>query len=359
MFDRTFVGLDVHARSIAGYALTPSTGEVHRVRLGADPVGVLRWVRTLPGSVKAGYEAGPTGYGLARALQGAGVDTVVLAPSKIIRPAGDRVKTDPRDARLLAQLLAVGEYVAVTIPSPGQEAARDLWRVRAATSMDVRRAKQRISKLLLRQGIVYEERTWTKAHVQWLRTMSFPDPLLTRVYQAHLDAVLFSLDRLGSIDADLVSCAADSQYAPVVARLGCLRGMSTVTAFGMATEIGDWHRFTGRSIGAYLGLIPSEHSSGASRSQGPLTRAGNRHARRLLIEASWQHLKPYRRSTGLTARMQATTPAARARGHQGNQRLHRRWLDFERRNKNRNQANAAIARELAAWCWSLAVLPDQ
>ena len=139
-------------------------------------------------------------------------------------------------------------------------------------------------------------------------------------------------------------------------RLGCLRGVSTITAYGLATEIGDWQRFTGRSIGAYLGLVPSEHSSGQSRSQGGLTRTGNQHARRLLIEAAWQHLKPYRRSKELTARMHAAGPTAAARGHEGNRRLHRRWQAFETRGKNRNRANAAIARELAGWCWSLATI---
>ena len=356
MSDRTFVGLDVHARSTVGYALDPESGQVWQRRMGADPGEVVGWVRSLPGPVKAGYEAGPTGYGLARLLLAAGVPTEVLAPSKIVRPAGDRVKTDVRDAQLLAQVLAMGEYAAVRIPSQAEESARDLWRLRVAIAGDARRAKQRIGHLLLRRGLVYDGSPWTQAHLRWLRGVGFDDPTDARVYDTSLDTVLFAIDRLTALDADLVALAAASQYAPVMTRLGCLRGVSTITAYGLATEIGDWQRFTGRSIGAYLGLVPSEHSSGQSRSQGGLTRTGNQHARRLLIEAAWQHLKPYRRSKELTARMHAAGPTAAARGHEGNRRLHRRWQAFETRGKNRNRANAAIARELAGWCWSLATI---
>lgn len=356
MSDRTFIGLDVHARSVVGYALDPESGQVWQRRMGADPGEVVVWVTSLPGQVKAGYEAGPTGYGLARLLLAAGVATEVLAPSKIVRPAGDRVKTDVRDAQLLAQMLAMGEYAAVRIPSQAEESARDLWRLRVAIAGDARRAKQRIGHLLLRRGLVYDGSTWTQAHLRWLRGVRFDDPMDARVYDTSLDTVLLAIDRLTALDADLGPLAAASQYAPVMARLGCLRGMSTITAYGLATEIGDWQRFTGRSIGAYLGLVPSEHSSGQSRSQGGITRTGNQHARRLLTEAAWQHLKPYRRSQALAARMAAAGPAAAARGHEGNRRLHARWMAFETREKNRNRANSAIARELAGWCWSLATM---
>ena len=141
-------------------------------------------------------------------------------------------------------------------------------------------------------------------------------------------------------------------------RLGCLRGISTLTAFGLAVEIGDWHRLTGRSIGAYLGLVPCEYTSGATRSQGGVTKTGNGHARRLLVEAAWHHRAPYRPSRDLRRRWDAATPAARARGHAANHRLHTRWAGFDQRKKRPVVANAAIARELAGWCWSLAVMPD-
>ncbi len=150
--------------------------------------------------------------------------------------------------------------------------------------------------------------------------------------------------------------AADSPFTPVVTRLGCLRGVSTLTAFGLAVEIGDWDRLTGRSIGAYLGLVPTEYSSGNSRSQGSITKTGNGHARRLLIEAAWHHRQPYRPGVDLRRRWDAASPAARARGQQANRRLHHRWVAFDARQKRPVIANTAIARELAGWCWSLAVL---
>ena len=156
----------------------------------------------------------------------------------------------------------------------------------------------------------------------------------------------------------IVAMAADSEFTPVVARLGCLRGVSTLTAFGLAVEIGDWHRLTGRSIGAYLGLVPCEYSSGDTRVQGGVTKTGNGHARRLLVEAAWHHRGPYRPSRDLRARWTAAPAAAQARGHAANHRLHDRWTSFDARKKRSVVANAAIARELAGWCWSLAVLDD-
>jgi hypothetical protein len=152
--------------------------------------------------------------------------------------------------------------------------------------------------------------------------------------------------------------AADGRFTPVVRRLSCLRGISTLTAFSLAVEIGDWDRFTGAGIAAYLGLVPSEHSSGASRSQGSITRTGNGHARRLLVEAAWHHRKPYRPTAVLRRRWQLAPPAAVARAQEGNHRLHRRWVGYTDRKKRPVLANVAVARELAGWCWSLAMIPD-
>jgi transposase len=158
--------------------------------------------------------------------------------------------------------------------------------------------------------------------------------------------------------AEITVMAADSMFTPVVTRLGCLRGVSTLTAFGLAVEIGDWQRLSGRSIGAYLGLVPTEYSSGATRSQGGVTKTGNGHARRLLVEAAWHHRARYRPGQDLRRRWDAASPAARARGQAANRRLHARWISFDQRKKCPVVANAAIARELAGWCWSLAVLDD-
>ena len=361
--ERTSVGLDVHARSVVGVGLDGLTGEVLRARLGPDLSEVVAWVGGLPGPVRVVYEAGPTGFGLARALTGEGIECLVAAPSKISRPAGDRVKTDARDALLLARLLRVGDIVAVRVPSVEEEAARDLVRAREDVRGDLMRARHRLSKLLLRHGAVWDGRqAWTLAHAAWLRRQAaeFTGPGqrgLRAAFDADHEAVLMAAARRDRLDTQIAQMAGDSQFTPVVRRLGCLRGVNTLTAFGLAVEIGDWNRFTGSTIGAYLGLVPSERSSGASRVQGAITKTGNTHARRLLVEAAWHHRRTYR-APGATmqARWQAAPAAAAARGHVGNQRLHARWAAFIARKKRPVIANVAVARELAGWCWSLAVL---
>jgi transposase len=351
--------LDVHARSVVACGLDGDTGEVFERRLTPDRDEILDWVRALPGPVAVTYEAGPTGFGLARVLVSAGVDCVVAAPSKLIRPVGDRVKTDARDAAHLARLLHLGQVVAVTIPTVEQECARDLVRAREDVRGDLMTARHRLSKLLLRQGIVYcGGRAWIREHERWLRGQRFDNPALQLTYDTAFEAMLATVDRRERLDAAIAAMAADSPFTPVVTRLGCLRGVSTLTAFGLAAEIGDWSRLTGRSIGAYLGLVPSEHSSGATRTQGGVTKTGNGHARRLLIEAAWHHRAPYRPGAVMRRRWDAASPAARARGQAGNRRLHQCWMRFDERKKRSVVANAAIARELAGWCWSLAMLDD-
>ena len=354
---RTSIGLDVHARSVVACGLDGDTGEVFERRLTPDHREILEWMGSLPGPVAATYEAGPTGFGLARALIAAGIDCSVAAPSKLQRPSGDRVKTDARDARHLARLLHLGQIAEVTIPSIEQEAARDLVRAREDCRGDLMSARHRVSKLLLRQGIVYYGgKAWTAKHEQWLRSHRFGAPGLQLAYDAAFDAMLATLDRRDRLDRAITAMAADSAFTPVVSRLSCVRGISTLTAFGLAVEIGDWSRLSGRAIGNYLGLVPSEHSSASSRSQGGVTKTGNSHARRLLIEAAWHHRAPYRPGRDLRRRWEAATPAARARGHAANRRLHERWIRFDERQKRSVVANAAIARELAGWCWSLAIL---
>jgi transposase len=358
--ERTSVGLDVHARSVVAAAIDGVTGEVFRARLTPGNEEVLRWVRSLPGPSAAVYEAGPTGFGLSRAFTSVGVRCEIAAPSKIQRPSGDRVKTDARDAMHLAKLLRMDEIVSVTVPTLEQEAARDLVRAREDARGDLMRARHRVSKLLLRQGIVYYGgQTWNGTHLLWLRAQHFDAPGLAMAFDAEHEAVLQAEARRDRLDAAIVALAADSEFTPVTRRLGCLRGISTLTAFGLAVEIGDWHRLTGANIGTYVGLVPTESSSGQSHSRGSITKTGNTHARRLLVEAAWHHRKPYR-TPGATmrARWELAPAAARARGQAGNQRLHQRWLVFTERKKRPVVANVAIARELAGWCWSLAVMDD-
>lgn len=359
ILERTSVGLDVHARSVVAAAIDGDTGEVFRARMGLQPPEILTWIQQLPGPARAVYEAGPTGFDLARFLAANGVECVVAAPSKLQRPSGDRVKTDARDAMHLARLLRLGEVTAVTIPTVGQEAARDLVRAREDCRSDLMSARHRLSKLLLRHGLVYDQgKAWTARHDQWLRSQRFDQPPLQVAFDSAYETVLLTQQRRDRLDAAIEALAADSDYTAIVHRLGCLRGISTLTGFGLAVEIGDWTRFTGASIASFVGLVPSEHSSGQSRSQGSITKTGNGHARRLLVEAAWHHRTRYQAGGAVATRWQHASPAARARGHDGNKRLHHRWTQFSARKKRPTIANVAIARELAGWCWSLAVLDD-
>jgi transposase len=351
----------VHARTVIAAAIDGETGELFRRQLSLECGEILFWIRGLPGPTRVVYEAGPTGFDLARFLKVNGVECLVAAPSKLQRPVGDRVKTDARDALHLAKLLRLGQIVSVDVPSEAQEAARDLVRAREDCRGDLMNARHRLSKLLLRHGSVYPEsegKAWTGKHERWLRRQQFQDPALQLTFDSSLETVLLTVQRRERLDTAIEHLAADSQFTAVVRRLTCLRGVSTLTGFGLAVEVGDWHRFTGSRIGSFFGLVPTEHSSGGSRSQGSITKTGNSHARRLLVEAAWHHRKPYRPSKTMQARWDLAPGQARARGHAGNQRLHQRWKRFDAREKRSTIANVAVARELAGWCWSLAVIEE-
>jgi transposase len=327
----TSVGLDVHARSVSAAAIDGVTGEVFRQRLVPRNDVVIDWVRGLPAPVAAAYEAGPTGFGLARAFTSAGIRCAVAAPSKITRPSGDRIKTDARDALLLARLLRLDEIVAVRVPTVAEESARDLVRAREDARGDLMRVRHRISKLLLRHGHVYSGgATWTGKHEAWLRGIRFSGVEragTAAAYEADLEALALTLARRQRLAEQITAMAAASE-------------------------------FTGASIGAYLGLVPGEHSTGGSRHQLPITKTGNSHVRRLLVEAAWHHKPGYRVGPTMQARWDQAPAAARMRGHAGNQRLHDRWIQLAEHHKKHTVACVAIARELAGWCWSLATLPD-
>src|SRR3954451_14563599 len=322
---------------------------------------VIGWLRSLPGPVRVTYEAGPTGFGLARALEAAGIECVVAAPSRLLRQSGERVKTDAKDALYLAQLLAVGQVTAVAVPDEETEAARDLVRARDDVRAELMSARHRVTHLLLRQGIVYSGGTpWTRLHENWLRSQRFPRPALQVAYDAALEALGAAEGRRDRLDQAIAQLAADGRFTPVTDRLTCLRGISTLTGFGLAVEIGDWSRLSPTTIGAYLGLAPGEHSTGESRWQHGVTKTGNGHVRRLLVEAAWHHRRPYRPSAQLQRRWQRAPGAVAAHAGKGTGRLHAGGGPFAPRHKRPVVANTAIARELAGWCWALAVMhPDR
>jgi transposase len=357
MTQHTFIGLDVHARSVWAGVLDGSTGEVRSCAAPVRTEELVEWLRVQGEALSVAYEAGPTGFGLARACAAAGIPCLVAAPSKIAKAPGERVKTDRRDALRLAKLLRLEELTAVRVPSACEEGARDLVRAREDARGDLMRARHRLSKLLLRQGLVWEASAWTQAHERWLAGQRFEERGLQVAYGEAVAAVQSVRARRDALDRAIVEEAAEPRWADVVGRLSCLRGVSTLTAFGLATEIGEWERFDGRSIGAYLGLVPSENSSGERRRQGAITKTGNGHARRLLVEAAWHQRRPSSHPSRELVRRREGQPAlVRVRAEAAGRRLQQRWRRFDARGKRSTVAAVAVARELAGWCWSLAVM---
>jgi transposase len=272
------------------------------------------------------------------------------------------VKTDARDAEHLAKLLRLGQIVEVVVPSVEAETARDVVRAREDTRQVLMGNRHQLSKLLLRHGLVYDGgAAWTRNHDRWLREhRASGDRSFTTAFDAYYEAVTQTLARRDRLDEVIEDLAANSSFTPVVNRLGCLRGISALTGLALAVEIGDWHRFSGKTIGSFVGLVPSEYSSGQSRVQGGITKTGNSHVRRLLVEAAWQHRRDYRPGPAsvMQARWDRAPALARLRGQAGNVRLHRQWVAFTARRKRPVVANTAIARQLAGWCWSLAIMEN-
>ncbi|MET3721362.1 transposase [Arthrobacter sp. UYEF21] len=257
MFAHTFTGLDVHAVNVAGHALNPATGEISNHTMASDPAVVLEWVRRFAPPVKVVYESGPTGFVLARYLRDAGINCVVAASSKLLRAPGDRIKTDQRDARVLAEMLAVGSVTEVRIPDPEKEALRDLSRLRSGTAKDLAHARQHVNAILLRHGIRYPKETrWTQEHGPWLHRQRFDEPALQFTYQADVEQAELLAEHHKRIDKQVAVTAAACRYGPVIDALMCLRGIQITTGYGLAVQSGDWTRFTGPSIGSYLGLVP-------------------------------------------------------------------------------------------------------
>jgi transposase len=356
MSEGSWVGLDVHARATLAGVLDAASGELLVRRVSPRSEETVAWLQRLPQPVRVAYEAGPTGYGLARACAQAGIACTVAAPSKIPRACGERVKTDRRDAERLARLLRLGELVAVRVPTPDEEAARDLVRAREDARGDLMRARHRLSKLLLRHGLVYEGSAWTLAHDVWLRRQRFADRVLALAFDECYGAVSQAKGRRDALDRAIAELAGEAPFSDVVSRLVCLRGVSTLTGLALTVELGDWERFRPQSLGPFLGLVPSEDSTGERRRQGAITKTGNTHARRLLVEAAWHQRRPLRASAALERRRQGQPAAVRARADASARRLHARWHALETRGKRRTIVAVAVARELAGHCWALATM---
>jgi transposase len=352
---RTLVGLDVHAAKVVAAILDAETGELRFQRLGGESGPVVGLCGSLEGPVRATYEAGPTGYGLARALEGAGVECVVAAPGKIPRGATDKVKTDRRDAEHLVRLLLAGKLHPVRVPGEAEEALRDLVRAREDIRGDLMRARHRLSKLLLRHDVRFQGRAWSERHRAWLARVELGEDAAQATLCDYRGAIEALLHRKAELERQIAAAIPSSPWAEEVGRLRCLRGVDTLTAVGLCAEIGDFARFArAGQLMSYLGLVPSEHSSGESRRLGSITRSGSRHARRLLVEAAWHYRNQPRVGREIEARQEGQPPEAVAIAWSAQRRLHRVWSRMQRRGKRRTLIAVATARELAGFCWSIA-----
>jgi transposase len=371
MADRiTYVGLDVHKESIVvAVADGGLRGEVREYgRIANTPAALDRLLRKLGGdsvALRFCYEAGPCGYGIQRRLSAHGHECVVVAPSLIPKRAGDRVKTDRRDAASLAKLHRAGELTAVWVPDVGHEAMRDLVRARLDAVHALRRARQQLSGFLLRQGCHYGRPAWTKLHrphgtSPWaegsrLAGLRFEQAVHHIVLEDYLAAVEVAAARRDRLKAQIEAMLADWTLAPVVAALQTMRGMALVNAATLIAELGDLSRFANpRQLMAYLGLVPSEHSSGASVKRGGITKAGNNAARRLLIEASWTYRFPARVSRELLLRQESQPKLIREIAWKAQLRLCARYRRLARAGKPANIVTTAIARELSGFVWAIA-----
>jgi transposase len=306
------------------------------------------------------YEAGPTGFGLARAAVARGLDVRVCAPGLIPRKPTDRIKTDARDAERLARLLAAGELAFVRVPTVDEEQLRDLVRAREDLRGDLNRARQRLSHFLRRRELGFSGpgNNWTQAHRKWLRALRFADRASAVTFADYLAAVDAIEQRRDTVETTLEELAPDSPWAQTIARLRCFRGIDTLSAVGLCAEIGDFERFAHpRQLGAYLGLVPSERTSDEKRRQGQITKAGPKHSRRLLVEAAKHSWRRPARSEQLRRRQDGQDPRVVEVAWRAQRRLHRQWhkLATERR-RPANVATVACARELAAFVWEAATL---
>ena len=356
-----YVGLDVHKDSIAvahaqGQSADPP---VYLGAIGTRQADVDKLVRRLQAKTPTlvfAYEAGPCGYGLYRDLTGQGFDCHVVAPSLIPKKPGDKVKTDRRDAVELARLLRSGDLTRVYVPTVEDEALRDLCRARDAARLTLKNAKLRLKSFLLRLGLHYVGRAdWNAAHRRYLAKVVCPTPAQQIVFQETLGAVDEQVDRLARLETELREFGATWRLDPVVQALQALRGVQWLVAITVVAELGDLTRFDSpRQLAAFVGLIPSEYSSGPARRQGGITKAGNGRARRALIEAAWAYRHPAKVSQHIQTRIDTLPKPIQAIGWKAQVRLCKRFRRLTARGKHPNVVVTAIARELIAFMWAIA-----
>jgi len=350
--------MDVHKKEHRVAMMLPG-GEIKEWKVANGQREVQRMIKSMrrqaPEKIVICYEAGPCGFGLQRQLSGEGIECYVAAPSLIPVKPGQRIKTDRRDAKKLAEYLKVGMLTFIEPPDEDAEAARDLTRLWNAAKVDQQRARQQLLKFLLRRGYAYKESdNWTKKHRQWLGGLRFEDTLTQQIYAEYLTQVEYHRQRVESLEKKLEQLAQEERYGEYVDRLRCCRGIDTLTAICLLTELYSFGRFpSARALMAYLGLTPGERSSGEKRSRAGITKAGNKRVRRLLIEAAWhqRHL-PYNSAT-LRRRRKGQPEWVVAIARKAEKRLYQRTVHLKNNGKLSKTVNAAIAREMVGFIWDL------
>jgi transposase len=355
----TFIGMDVHKDTIAvaigeRYGTPRYYGEIANT---SEAITKLI-KKVVPKGSRAAfcYEAGPCGYGVYRHITDMGHRCDVVAPSLIPKKAGDRVKTDRRDAVKLTRLYRAGELTAVWVPDQQQEAMRDLTRIREDMKSMERHARQRLSGFLLRNKKIYMgNNKWTQAHFRWLEKVSFESSVQQIVFQEYVDAVKHLQERVTSLEDEMRKALEGWSLGVIVEALMALRGVNLVTAITIVAEVGDMSRFDNpRQFMAYLGLVPSEHSTGNRQKRGGITKTGNGHVRRLLVESSWCYRLPARKTAHLQRKAEKTTEAVQEIAWKAQKRLCRRYWHLTFKGKLKVQACTAVARELAGFIWAVA-----
>jgi transposase len=359
-----YIGLDLHKESIAiawtenGSRKTPTYwGECGGSNLAAERT--LRKVAKKLGvklqDLKVCYEAGPSGFVLARRLLQLGVECVVMSPSKTQRKPNEKIKTDKRDAINIAKLFRNGDITEVRIPPALDEAVRDVCRARTDASDDLARSKQRLNSFLLRNGIRYSGKArWTPAHLRYLRHLTLPDPVQNLVLEEYLQAIDSGYERVERLVERMKELLVDWEWEPVVRALMACKGFQEVAAMTLISELGDLRRFDHpRKLMAFLGLVPGEYTSGDKRRQNSITKCGNSHARWMLVECSQHYRKAPKIGAALSKRQDGQSKEVKELSWRMQNRLHKRYVKLKARGKRENKAIVAIARELSAFIWEL------
>jgi transposase len=357
-----FVGLDVHAETIAVAVAEPGRGEVRSLGIIPNDIGSVRKLIQKLGrkDLKFCYEAGPTGFALYWQLAELGFECDVIAPTLVPKKAGDRIKTDRRDAAKLARCFRAGDLTAVWVPDQAHEALRDLVRAREAAKQDQHRARQRLGKFLLRSGKKAPNGCsgWTQKHVNWIRTVTFEHVAQQATLVDYLSEVDHAGERILRLEKAIEDAVqqASPQVKAVTSGLQALRGVAKLSAVTLAVEIGSFSRFqTAKQLMAYCGVVPSEHSSGNSRRQGAITKTGNAHVRRVLFEASWACRHRPNLGRTLKERQRGLSTATNEIAWKAQNRLHRRYVALAARGKPNPKVMGAVGRELLGFIWAVAV----